>query len=299
MENLGTPIGPRPPGPAPSYQPAPGAPPAPQQSAAPPGGRTPEEERLAEQIESRYRQVRAGTDHFAVLGLGREVREVNKEQVKAAFLALAKVFHPDRLPPSLSDFAPRMTAVFESIREAYEVLHDDAKRASYLMTLQASQRQAVSQGRTPTAPGTQASGPGARAATEAADIYKKGEIFFKKRDFAAAEEQYDRAYALDPRATYLAAKAWAIYMDPARKPEGARAKQMMNDAVRTDPLCDRGHYQLGVIARVEGDMDRAERHFREAVKANPKHLEANQELRLIEMRKKNSPPKKGGGLFGR
>ncbi|WP_269744537.1 hypothetical protein [Stigmatella aurantiaca] len=41
-------------------------------------------------------------------------------------------------------------------------------------------------------------------------------------------------------------------------------------------------------------MDRAERHFREAVRTNPKHLEANQELRLIEMRKKNTPPPKKG-----
>jgi len=140
-----------------------------------------------------------------------------------------------------------------------------------------------------------------KAATDAAEAYKKGEVLFKKRDFPGAEEHYDRAHALDPRATYLAAKAWAIYMDPARKPESPRAKQLMSDAVRTDPLCDRAHYQLGVIARVEGDMDRAERHFREAVKANPKHLEANQELRLIEMRKKNASPRKGGGggLFGR
>jgi hypothetical protein len=45
---------------------------------------------------------------------------------------------------------------------------------------------------------------------------------------------------------------------------------------------------------VEGDMDRAERHFRLAVQANPKHLEANQELRLIEMRKGKAPKK---GLF--
>jgi hypothetical protein len=41
-----------------------------------------------------------------------------------------------------------------------------------------------------------------------------------------------------------------------------------------------------MIARVENDIDRAERCFREAVAANPKHLEANQELRLIEMRRK-------------
>jgi hypothetical protein len=45
-------------------------------------------------------------------------------------------------------------------------------------------------------------------------------------------------------------------------------------------------------------MERAERHFREAVRVNPRHLEANQELRLIEMRKKKQAPK-GGGFFSR
>ncbi len=86
-------------------------------------------------------------------------------------------------------------------------------------------------------------------------------------------------------------------MDPQRKAEVPKAKQLMAEALKLDPNCDRAHYQLGVIARVENDMDRAERHFREAVRANPKHLEANQELRLIEMRKKNPPPPKKGGLF--
>ena len=65
--------------------------------------------------------------------------------------------------------------------------------------------------------------------------------------------------------------------------------------------------RIGLAHHFEGhlysaaDMDRAERHFREAVKANPKHLEANQEIRLIEMRKKKAAePKKGGGggFFG-
>jgi len=74
--------------------------------------------------------------------------------------------------------------------------------------------------------------------------------------------------------------------DPTRKASAGAAKQMMLDAIKQDPNCDRAHYQVGVIARVEGDMDRAERHFREAARANPRHLEANQELRLIDMRKK-------------
>ena len=103
-----------------------------------------------------------------------------------------------------------------------------------------------------------------------------------------------------PGATSLAAQGWAIYMDPSRKAEAPQARQLMQKALGIDANNDRAHYQLGVIARVEGDMDRAERHFREAVRFNPKHLEANQELRLIEMRKKKAEaaPKKGGGFFG-
>jgi cytochrome c-type biogenesis protein CcmH/NrfG len=125
-----------------------------------------------------------------------------------------------------------------------------------------------------------------------------GEVHFRKRDFASATDHFERAYALDPKAVYLAARAWAIYMDPQRKSELAKARQMMGEAIKQDPNCDRAHYQLGVIARVEGDMDRAERHFRDAVRSNPKHLEANQELRLIDMRRRNPPPApKKGGIF--
>ena len=222
-------------------------------------------------------------------------QDVSRDQVKSAFLSLAKVFHPDRLPLSIPYMSQKMTSVFEAIREAYEVLYDDARRKAYQQTLQT--QQVLPKQTAQTAAAIASSSPGARAAgrpdSSPDDLYKMGEVFFRKRDFNTASDHYERAYSLDPKPLYLSARAWAIYMDPARKAEMAKAKQMMADAVRIDPNCDRAHYQLGVIARVEGDMDRAERHFREAVRANSKHLEANQELRLIEMRKKN-PPKKGG-----
>lgn len=251
----------------------------------------PDEARLAQQIEQRYADIQAKRDHFYVLGVS---QEAPRDQVKTAFLSLAKVFHPDRLPPTMPQLAPKMTSVFEAIREAYEALYDDARRKAYLQALQAQQS-------LPKTPAPVSSSSSATPAPRTAgrpdsspdDLYKMGEVFFRKRDFTTASDHYDRAWSIDPKPLYLAARAWAIYMDPARKADMPKAKQMMADAVRTDPNCDRAHYQLGVIARVEGDMDRAEKHFREAVRANSKHLEANQELRLIEMRKKN-PPKKGG-----
>jgi curved DNA-binding protein CbpA len=252
----------------------------------------PDEARLAQQIEQRYADIQAKRDHFFVLGVP---QDVSRDQVKSAFLSLAKVFHPDRLPLSIPHMSQKMTSVFEAIREAYEVLYDDARRKAYQQTLQT--QQALPKQTAQTTAAIASSSPGARAAgrpdSSPDDLYKMGEVFFRKRDFTTASDHYERAYSLDPKPLYMSARAWAIYMDPARKAEMAKAKQMMADAVRADPNCDRAHYQLGVIARVEGDMDRAERHFREAVRANSKHLEANQELRLIEMRKKN-PPKKGG-----
>ncbi|HET9450152.1 MAG TPA: J domain-containing protein, partial [Aggregicoccus sp.] len=276
MENMGT-YGQRPPEPAAPPQPVSAAPVTPPPAAAAaPAPASADESRLAAQIEQRFAALKGPRDHFAVLGLA---PQATRDQVKAAFLSLAKVFHPDRLPPALAQLAPKMSSVFESIREAYEVLYDDAKRQAYLQS--AKHAQAVAAAKPPPNP-----------AEAALELFKKAEVLLRRREFSAAEELYGRAHQADPKPLYLASRAWALYMDPQLKAESARAKQMMADAVRADPTCDRAHYQLGVIARVEGDMDRAERHFREAVRANPKHLEASQELRLIEMRKRN-PPKKG------
>ena len=245
-----------------------------------PAPATAAELQLAVQIDLRFEQLRK-RDHFATLGV---TRQNTKEQIKAVFLGLAKTFHPDRLPPSLPHFASKMSAVFESIREAYETLHDDAKRTAYLAT----QAQASPQGQN------------AAALSQASDLMKMAEVYFKKRDYKQAEETFAKAHALDKGASSLAAQAWCVYMDPLRKAEAPNAKALMQKALGIDQSCDRAHYQLGVIARVEGDMERAERHFREAVRVNPRHLEANQELRLIDMRKKKAgegASKKGGGFF--
>ncbi|MFZ5470323.1 MAG: tetratricopeptide repeat protein [Myxococcota bacterium] len=272
MENLGAMGGGRP-APTPEANvrvipesPTPAAPSVPTKSSA-------EDQQLSAQIERRFKEITEKKDHFTLLGLP---REASREDVKTAFLGLAKIFHPDRLPPSLSHLSAKMTTVFEGIREAYDTLYDDARRAAYLRTL---------------AQPPVAAGRSGQRAEEAAELFKKGEVFFKKRDYPSAEEHYRRAHSLDPKAEYLAAQGWAVYMNPARKADAPQAKQQLLDALKADNNCDRAHYQLGVIYRVEGDVDRAERHFREAVRANPRHLEANQELRLIEMRKKKE--KKG------
>ncbi|MDP1920666.1 MAG: DnaJ domain-containing protein [Myxococcales bacterium] len=241
---------------------------------------SPAEEQLAAQIEARA-EAGKKKDHYATLGV---TPQASRDQVKAAFLGLAKTFHPDRLPPSLPHLKQKISTVFEAIREAYETLYDDNRRTAYTATLAAAKANQAAGG----------------SPQQASDLFKMGEVFFKKRDYKQAEDHFSRAHAIDKGANSLAAQAWAIYMDPARKAESANARAMMQKAITLDSKCDRAQYQLGVIARVEGDMDRAEKHFREAVRVNPRHLEASQEIRLIEMRRKKEKEsgKKGGGIFG-
>ena len=230
-----------------------------------PPPRSLEDAELADAIEARHATLTRDPDRFAVLGLS---PDAGRDDVKRAFIELAKAFHPDRLPRSLQMLRPKAARVFDAIREAQEFLLDDVRRAEHAAL--------------------HVQGGAARSSdpAAAAEALVAGEMAMRRREYAQAEALFRQAHEADPRPATLAAAAWAIYMDPSRRAEAAGARAMMVDALKADPDCDRAHYQLGVIARVEGDVDRAEKHFREAVRSNPRHLEAAQELRLLEMRRR-------------
>ena len=66
-------------------------------------------------------------DLFARLGLS---DGAGRDEVKSAFLALARQFHPDRFAsPANADLADTVRDLFAAVNEAYEVLSDDRKRA--------------------------------------------------------------------------------------------------------------------------------------------------------------------------
>jgi curved DNA-binding protein CbpA len=63
-------------------------------------------------------------DYYRILGLE---RNATAEAVKAAYLRLAKKFHPD-VNPDCKDWAAGM---FKEVGEAYSILGDGAKRVQY------------------------------------------------------------------------------------------------------------------------------------------------------------------------
>jgi tetratricopeptide (TPR) repeat protein len=271
MQNMGVgPLSGAPPPPSARPQPAPPAPP--RARSAPTGA----EEELRRALDAAAPRARSA-DLFERLGLD---RGATREQVKAAYFAIAKQLHPDRFAaPALADVATRVKDLFAAVNEAYEVLSDDRKRAEYVA-------------RTP-AVGTGAASEGDRA--QASLDFQKAEACVRTRDHARARGFFEAALRADPRPEYQAGYAWALLCEP-RAPDRARAHTLAMAALR-DPACDRAAFVCGVLARDEGDDERAERLFRQALSRNPRNADAERELRAVEARRRSKPTQGLSGLF--
>ncbi|HEY6005701.1 MAG TPA: DUF4388 domain-containing protein [Anaeromyxobacter sp.] len=239
-----------------SAEPPPGAQ---EGSAGTPEGATPGERQLRDTLLAVVPRAKE-RDFFARLGIP---DTSGREDVKKAFLSLAKQFHPDRFAsPGLADLQEVVKDFFAAVNEAYEALSDDRKRAEYL----AARREKRT------------------VRSEAARVdFQKGEACLRTRDFARARGFLESAVRADPQAEYQAALAFACLADPAHR-DRERARKLLDEATR-DAACDRAFYVAGVLARDEGDDGGAERHFRSAIKANPRNADAVRELRLAEARR--------------
>jgi curved DNA-binding protein CbpA len=82
----------------------------------------------AELVRNTWRRI-DWLSHYELLGVPREATE---EEIRRAYLEKGRLFHPDlRHRPDLAAFGRELTAVFERLKVAYEVLGDPAKRAEY------------------------------------------------------------------------------------------------------------------------------------------------------------------------
>jgi len=61
------------------------------------------------------------------------VRTADKREIKRAYFKLSKELHPDRFfGKNLGPYRERLSRIFQSIKAAYELLSDDARRSAYL-----------------------------------------------------------------------------------------------------------------------------------------------------------------------
>jgi tetratricopeptide (TPR) repeat protein len=200
------------------------------------------------------------SDLFARLDVG---SEATREQIRNAYLQLAKGFHPDRFAvPAFADLHDQVREFFTAVNEAYEVLSDDKRRQAYV-----AERQ----------------GGSSQAADAARLDFQKGEVCVRSREWVRARGFYEAAVRADPKPDYVAALAWALVADPSRR-DLPRAKTLLEQAL-SDPACARARYVSGLVAREQHDEGDAERWFRAALQVDPRYGDAKRELRVSEARR--------------
>jgi len=242
---------------------------------------TAEQSALKQKIVERAAAISA-QDYFQMLGLDRDAQP---DAVQKAFFALAKVWHPDRLPPALIEVKDECSRVFTHLTEAHATLTDTERRSEYMTLLKDG-------GATPD---DQAK---IQAVLEAAMEFQKAEILLKRNDVAQAHELARKAHALDPeQADYLAMVTWL----DAQKPEWTGREKtlekvaILDRCIKMSSHCERAYFWRGMLYKRIDEQTKAIKDFKKSAELNPRNLDALREVRLHNMRGGQSKPPPGAG----
>ena len=218
-------------------------------------------------------------NHFEILGVDESTPQ---NEIREAYLRLAKVYHPDRLPAlGLEDVQKESQTIFARILEAYTVLSDGTKRQEYIASLQLKNDGIVVN-------------ENLKRLYAAELAFKKGQFFLNSGKMAEAEECFKQAYDFNPgEGQHLGYLAWCIFCDPKkdRKKTTDEVLQMLLRAGEMSPACAQIFYFLGRVFATQSDHNNAYKSFNTALALDPKHRDAEREIRLYNMReeRKKSP----------
>jgi len=254
---------------APAAAPAASAskPAAPAGAAAPAGGAGADEIPALRQTAATLK----GQTHFQRLGL---TEQTDAGAVKISYFKLARLYHPDTLPPNAPPELERLKAeIFGYIGDAYRTLSDDKSRAEYIESLKggAEGQEEVD----------------VVAILQAEERFKRGTIFMKARKYAEAVTIFDEAIQLNPdEAEFYAWRGYARFCAaPDKKAAQPEAFKELQLAIKKNDRCAPAHYFLGVMAKSLGDAGGALKHFRRTVELQPDHIDAQREIRIATQKK--------------
>ena len=293
-----------PPKPAPAPTGRRAAPPGAVRPAPPLPPPTPEETEARKALEARrqevleaYEELKTRT-HFETLGIP---KASNEAQVKEAYFRLARKFHPDtHHDPSLADLRDKIEAIFIRLGEAYDVLRDRNKRASYESDL------ASRAARTPV--GAFATAAPAPALDPAAETRVAEESIRKAERYLLEEKFWDAIQLLEP-AIRVAGGQWkargqlALARAYLKNPHWLkRAEEQLQAIVKEAPQNAEAYFLLGTLYLQGGLRSRATSMFRKALEAKPDHEQAASALAALAPEETAPTPESAGilkKLFGR
>ena len=237
---------------------------------------TPEQTAVRQRVVAKAASI-GSSNYFEILGVH---QMATQDEIQTAFVSLAKIWHPDRLPAILGDVRGECSKVFSHIGEAHSTLIDPKRRAEYMHLLREG-------GATPDDQEKMA------VLLGAATDFQKAEHFLKRGDHKKAEELVKKALAADPaQPEYLAGLAWLESMKPENQDEDSTMKRigMLTEALARNPKFEKAvFYRAMLYKRLGRDRD-AMTDFKLSVELNPRNIDSAREIRLYNMRRESKAP---------
>ncbi len=207
-------------------------------------------------------------DPYRILGVDSEATD---QQIKEAYHALAKQYHPDRFQSKQHKQGLRLKAqqLFASITGAYDRLGERASRKAY------DRERAKQAGAGPSQSARPA--PDTNRENMAEVMYRAGHGFFAKGDFEKAAEKLRECVYLKPG---VAKYHYLLGASQAEVPKMRKeAEQSLLKAIELDHAPVEPYIALGRLYLKVGMARRAESQLREALRLSPKNVEVEELLR--------------------
>ncbi len=208
-------------------------------------------------------------NYFQVLGVP---ENADTAMVKAAYFKLAKLFHPDTVPPEAPpELGKAKAEIFAAVGEANRVLADDASRTRYKETLAEGGPADVD----------------VQAVLLAEDTFNKGTALVRARRFPEAVKTFDDAIAANPReGEFYAWRGYARFFTiQDKKVAMVEALRDLNQSLKLNERCAPAHYFMGQLYKLTGDPPTALKHFKRCVTLDPQHVNAQREIRIATEKK--------------
>lgn len=215
---------------------------------------------------------RLGGTHYEVLGVP---NDAPASVIQNAFFGLAKKWHPDRLRPEMAELKDEVTRLFSRISEASQVLSDATSRRTYDQTLVTGDTaEEVEQ---------------VQRVLKATSAFQKAEVLLKRGNLALAEKEALVAFENDPsQADHVAIHVWIQSQKPDADLKALAIE--LEKAAKAEPNNLRVRWYRGQLLKRMGRAREALMDFRFIIERDPRHTDAQREVRLHSMRQGNRTP---------
>jgi curved DNA-binding protein CbpA len=222
--------------------------------------------RVVETLEEFLTRIDKASDHYQTLNID---RTASPDEVKNAYHALARTYHPDLFHQASPSVQTRIDSSFARIAHAYEVLHDASARATYDERLTIPGAKPPERSSSPVPEGSKGTGGVANMSEKQTGNEDRAEASFQKGLAAVKENQaqyalqlFAEAASLEPRrARYRAEYGRALTSNPQTR---RLAEFELKAAIALEP--NNASYRvalaelyeaLGLHRRAVGELQRA------------------------------------------